>query len=162
MDFKYVEQLLERYWQCETSLEEEAQLRSFFSESEIPPHLLRYKDLFVYQQLLKESHLDEEFDERVLARVEKEFTVEAKRLTLKERLLPLLSAAAAVALIVVLGHVMQHSFFTEETTEIAAVDTICKEISAPSVALTGEVSTTLELQLLDSLQEMKIENELVE
>ena len=28
MDFKYIEQLLERYWQCETSLEEEAQLRT--------------------------------------------------------------------------------------------------------------------------------------
>ena len=23
MDYKYIEQLLERYWQCETSLEEE-------------------------------------------------------------------------------------------------------------------------------------------
>ena len=30
MDYKYIEQLLERYWNCETSLEEEQILRSFF------------------------------------------------------------------------------------------------------------------------------------
>ena len=51
MDCKYIEQLLERYWQCETSLEEEAQLRAFFNGSDVPEHLLRYKDLFVSQQL---------------------------------------------------------------------------------------------------------------
>ena len=54
MDCKYIEQLLERYWQCETSLEEEAQLRAFFNGSDVPEHLLRYKDLFVYQQLQQE------------------------------------------------------------------------------------------------------------
>ena len=57
MDSKYIEQLLERYWQCETSLEEEAELRAFFSGSDVPKHLLRYKDLFVYQQLQQEVHL---------------------------------------------------------------------------------------------------------
>ena len=30
MDYKYIEQLLERYWNCETSLEEEQILRAFF------------------------------------------------------------------------------------------------------------------------------------
>ena len=60
MDFKYIEQLLERYWQCETSLEEEAQLRAFFKENDVPEHLLRYKDLFVYQQLQQEEQLSED------------------------------------------------------------------------------------------------------
>ena len=55
MDFKYIEQLLERYWQCETSLEEEAQLRTFFTEEDVPEYLSRYKDLFVYQQLQQEE-----------------------------------------------------------------------------------------------------------
>ena len=30
MDYKYIEQLLERYWACETTLEEEQILRAFF------------------------------------------------------------------------------------------------------------------------------------
>ena len=69
-DFKYIEQLLERYWQCETSLEEEAQLRTFFTEEDVPEHLSRYKDLFVYQQLQQEEHLGADFDARVLAEIE--------------------------------------------------------------------------------------------
>ena len=67
MDCKYIEQLLERYWQCETSLEEEAQLRAFFNGSDVPEHLLRYKDLFVYQQLQQEVGVGADFDARVLA-----------------------------------------------------------------------------------------------
>ena len=36
MDYKDIEQLLERYWQCETSVEEEATLRDFFAKEEVP------------------------------------------------------------------------------------------------------------------------------
>ncbi|MBQ4446467.1 MAG: pyruvate ferredoxin oxidoreductase, partial [Prevotella sp.] len=32
MDYKYIEQLLERYWQGMTTLEEERILRAFFSQ----------------------------------------------------------------------------------------------------------------------------------
>ena len=32
MDYKDIEQLLERYWQCETSVEEESVLRDFFTK----------------------------------------------------------------------------------------------------------------------------------
>ena len=32
MDYKYIEQLLERYWQCETTPEEENVLRAFFAQ----------------------------------------------------------------------------------------------------------------------------------
>ena len=70
MDYKYIEQLLERYWQCETSLEEESELRAFFSKGEIPAHLLQYRDLFVYQQVQRETGLGEDFDARILAQVE--------------------------------------------------------------------------------------------
>ena len=43
MDYKYIEHLLERYWQCETTLQEENILRSFFSQEEVPVWLLKYK-----------------------------------------------------------------------------------------------------------------------
>ena len=49
MDYKYIEQLLERYWQCETSLQEESILRSFFSQEEVPAELQQYKALFTYE-----------------------------------------------------------------------------------------------------------------
>ena len=146
MDCKYIEQLLERYWQCETSLEEEAQLRAFFNGSEVPEHLLRYKDLFVYQQLQQEVGLGADFDAEVEIPV-----VKAKRLTLTARFVPLFKAAAVVAVVLSLGNVMQHSFYSD-IKEVAAVDTIGKQITAPSVALSGDVTITHEQQILDSLQ----------
>ena len=146
MDCKYIEQLLERYWQCETSLEEEAQLRAFFNGSDVPEHLLRYKDLFVYQQLQQEVGLGADFDARVLAEV-----VKAKRLTLTARFIPLFKAAAVVAVVLSLGNVMQHSFYSD-IKEVAAADTIGKQITTPSVALSGDVTITHEQQILDSLQ----------
>ena len=112
MDFKYIEQLLERYWRCETSLEEEAQLRAFFTKEEIPEHLLRYKDLFVYQQFQQEVLLGADFDARVLAEIEVP-VVKAKRMTLTARFMPLFKAAAVVAVVLSLGNVMQHSFFAD-------------------------------------------------
>ena len=32
MNYQYIEQLLERYWDCQTTLEEEQILRSFFKQ----------------------------------------------------------------------------------------------------------------------------------
>ena len=84
MDYKDIEQLLERYWQCETSVEEESVLRDFFSREDVPAHLLRYKNLFVYQQVQQEVGLGEDFDARILAQVETP-VVKAKRLTLTGR-----------------------------------------------------------------------------
>ena len=98
MDYKDIEQLLERYWQCETSVEEESVLRDFFTKEEVPAHLLRYKNLFVYQQVQQEVGLGEDFDARILAQVETP-VVKAKRLTLTGRFIPLFKAAAVIAII---------------------------------------------------------------
>lgn len=158
MDFKYIEQLLERYWQCESSLEEEVCLRAFFSGDNVPEQWLRYKDLFVYQQLQQEEHLDADFDARVLAEIEVP-VVKAKRMTLPERFMPLFKAAAVVAVVLSLGSVMQHSFFSD-VKEVAATDTIGKQISAPSVALSGDMTVTHEKEMMDSLRRIDKEKEI--
>lgn len=160
MDSKYIEQLLERYWQCETSLEEEAQLRAFFIEGNVPEHLLRYKDLFVYQQLQQAEHLGEDFDARVLAQVEVP-VVKARRLTLSARFMPLFKAAAVVTVVLSLGNLMQHSFFAD-VSEVVVADTIGKQISAPSVALSGDMTVTHEQQILDSLNRVEQQKEIKE
>ena len=43
MDYKYINQLLERYWECKTTLEEEQILRSFFSQLCVPEELAKYR-----------------------------------------------------------------------------------------------------------------------
>ena len=79
-------------------MEEESVLRDFFTKEEVPAHLLRYKNLFVYQQVQQEVGLGEDFDARILAQVETP-VVKAKRLTLTGRFIPLFKAAAVIAII---------------------------------------------------------------
>lgn len=113
MDYKYIEQLLERYWQCETSVWEEQILRSFFSQEEIPVHLLPYKEVFVYQQAQQEIKISTDFDERVLAIIDAP-VVKARRMTIASRFMPLMKAAAVVAMVITLGNGVQRSFFADD------------------------------------------------
>lgn len=163
MDCKYVEQLLERYWQCETSLEEEAQLRLFFSSEEVPAHLLRYKDLFVYQQVQQEVGLSDDFDTRVLAQVEAP-VVKARRLTLVGRFMPLFKAAAVIAVMLSLGNVAQHTFFADEALDYnydAYTDTYddpevaYKEVSSALMMLSEGINKSQDQLIADSVSATK-------
>ena len=102
MDYKYIEQLLERYWQGETTLQEEAILRNFFSQPDIPESLRKFQALFTLE---KEETLGDDFDERILGMIEEE--PKAKIVTLTSRLMPLFKAAAVVAIILTLGNAAQ-------------------------------------------------------
>ena len=103
MDYKYIEQLLERYWQGETTLQEENILRSFFSQQDIPEHLQKYKALFTYE---KEEPLGDDFDTRILEMIG-EGEPKAKTVTMISRLTPLFKAAAIVAIVLTLGNAAQ-------------------------------------------------------
>ncbi|MDR0542641.1 MAG: hypothetical protein LBH19_10610 [Dysgonamonadaceae bacterium] len=46
-------QLLERYWQCETSLEDERLLRDFFAGDSVPKEWRAYQPLFVWKDKQK-------------------------------------------------------------------------------------------------------------
>ena len=120
MDYKYIEQLLERYWLCETSLEEEQILRTFFSQENVPVSLLPYKDLFTYEQEDVETmQLGEDFDRRVLEMVGEAAPVKALTISLAQRLKPLFKAAAIVAIILTLGNSMQVAMQPAENPQIA-------------------------------------------
>ena len=62
MDFKYIEQLLQRYFAAETTAQEEQILRTFFSQDEMPEHLRRWQPLFKALDDLGSACLDESFD----------------------------------------------------------------------------------------------------
>ena len=102
MDFKYIEQLLQRYFAAETTLQEECILREFFCQEDVPEHLRPWQSLFRSQHELANAHLDETFDER-LQQLTGEVHVHAKRITLSARLRPLYRVAACLALVAALG-----------------------------------------------------------
>ena len=104
MDYKYIEQLLERYWEGETTLQEESILRTFFSQPDIPENLRKFQPLFICE-LEKEEPLGEDFDARVLEQIGE--APVAKVVTLRNRLMPLFKAAAIVAIVLTLGNAAQ-------------------------------------------------------
>lgn len=50
-----IEQLLEKYDNAETSLAEEAQIRAYFAQEDVPAHLESYKPLFQYVSHTKQE-----------------------------------------------------------------------------------------------------------
>ena len=101
MDYKYIEQLLERYWNAETSLEEESILRTFFSQKDIPAEMEHLRPLFI-DEAVGET-LDDDFDARIMQAIGTEQVVKAREVSLTQRLMPLFKAAAVVAIILTLG-----------------------------------------------------------
>lgn len=58
MNTERIEQLLDTYFDGETSIEEEKELREFFQQNEIPSHLKSYADQFTYMNTLGKSKTD--------------------------------------------------------------------------------------------------------
>jgi len=129
MDYKYIEQLLERYWECQTTLEEEAILRTFFRQENVPASLLPYRQLFIEEDKMANEHLSEDFANRMLSLVDEEASLlggrmegsfcKARRVTFMRRLRPFYRAAGLVAILLTIGNAAYQSFSDEEqqTTE---------------------------------------------
>lgn len=69
MDFKHIDQLLEKYWAGETSLAEEAQLRQFFSKDDVPERYAKVQPLFQFFKGEQEAFLHGDFDERLSSKL---------------------------------------------------------------------------------------------
>lgn len=123
MDYKYIEQLLERYWECQTSAAEESILHAFFTQEEVPAHLAQYKSLFEYEEVAGQIEpLGADFDKKMLELVgekneepkAEKTVVRAQRATTFYRLRPFFRAAASVAIVVLVGSAAQGLFQDNE------------------------------------------------
>ena len=65
MDSKRIEKLLEKYWNAETSLEEEQELHQFFQSTDVPEKLKETAVLFRYFETERSRTLNENFDAAV-------------------------------------------------------------------------------------------------
>lgn len=122
MDYKYINQLLERYWNGETSLEEEQILRSFFSQICVPEELAKYRPLFNYEQTeTKIDRLGDDFDERIMSMIgePQEIKVKAQPIRISQRFAPLFKAAAMVAIVLTLTQAAQFSFQSHDAGNTA-------------------------------------------
>lgn len=71
MDSEKCKELLEKYWACETSLEEEEQLREYFRRQELPDSVQEAATLFRYFDEQKIRKVEPHFEHTVLQRIKK-------------------------------------------------------------------------------------------
>lgn len=155
MDYKYIDQLLDRYWQGRTSLEEEDILRAFFSQNNVPAELRRYQPLFCYEaEEPQKDVLGDDFDEKILGQTENAKTVKAKVIPLAQRLRPLFKAAAMVAIILTLGNALQVPFAEHRQDPISGYDGYYKpELDKGTSVAFGDSAT------IDTLQQSLVSPE---
>jgi len=108
MDYKHIEALLERYWDCETSPAEEQELKTFFSGNDVPQHLQPYRDLFVYQHIQQHIVLGDDFDRRI-KEMAAPVAVKVKRKTLLSWVYPAIKVAAMVVVILSVGSLLVYT-----------------------------------------------------
>lgn len=150
MDYKYIEQLLERYFNAETTQQEEQILKSFYAQndSEMPASISQYAPLF--EAMMPSEELGSDFDERLMTMIGQEEeeapVVKARVVTLGQRLRPLFSAAAVVAILLTLTNALNLQLKNEMTTseDIVVADYDAPIVSGkPAVALDDNTHSTV-------------------
>jgi hypothetical protein len=117
MDSKNIQALLEKYWNCETSLEEEQQLKDYFRGREIPEQLKETAALFQYFDDHKKKALkDSSFDREVLKKVKS--SKDGKVVSIFYNSLKI---AAGIAVLVVATFLVRNE--VRKSTPVAVVDT---------------------------------------
>ena len=158
MDYKYINQLLERYWEGRTTLEEETILRTFFRQTDVPAELACFKELFSYQQQeVQTDVLGADFDERIITaiggeRAEESPSVKARVIPMSTRLAPLFKAAAMVAIILTLGNALQ---MTSRNNGYYPPEAYEQPEQGASMAMRTDTSVTL-IERLDTLSKAVI------
>ena len=85
MELANIEKLVEKYENAETSLQEEAILKNYFTQEDVAPHLQEYKFMFAYFDTAKEDTYTK--------------PIKLETIKSKKRNLKWLSVAASVALL---------------------------------------------------------------
>lgn len=117
MDYNKVEDLLKKYWSCETSLEEEKQLRDYFGGNNIPGQWKEAASLFRYfEEHKKKSLSDVAFDGQVMRYVNV-----PKQGKLVKLVYNSMKIAAGLAVVIMATWFIRNEI--RETTPQAVVDT---------------------------------------
>ena len=108
MEIKDIEYIIERYFQGQTTEQEEALLREAFVSGNVPAEIAFYKDYFLALQEEADVKMSEEFDARLRNRLalmesSRTATFKSRIVDFNQKLKPLYKAVASVALIITVG-----------------------------------------------------------
>lgn len=112
MDLQKIEQLLDAYFEGETGIEVEKQLKAYFSSNDVAPHLEAYREMFVYFAQAKSESTSSEIK-----------TLKPAKQGILKRMRPWYSIAALF--VVALGV----TFFLHNSNKISEAERIEAEIA---------------------------------
>lgn len=99
MDSKRLDELLNKYWNCQTSLDEEQELRRYFSKNQVPEEVLPAASLFRYFEEQRNQTAQKDFNLAVLSKLKKANRIRTGKLRVLVRYS--LQIAAGIAVLVV-------------------------------------------------------------
>ena len=152
MNYSYIEDLVDRYFEGATTTHEERLLRDFFQQEEVPEQFAKYTELFRELHQQGNVSLPADFDERLRQRIatlenaNSRKTITMRLQSLHRGLKPLYKAVASVALIITVG-VASSEYWSRRVPEPIEYSQpgVHDTQSGSEVALgtTGEVADTL-------------------
>ncbi|MEI7896766.1 MAG: hypothetical protein WCJ26_06990 [bacterium] len=114
MNTSEIEVLLEKFYEGETSLQEERMLRDFFREQRVPAHLLSHQPLFAFMSAEQQNEITSpEFDQKLTSKllIEPDKTPVVRLLPQRPSRLIIMSIAAGILLLVGLFLTIQLDVF---------------------------------------------------
>lgn len=124
MDSKRIDLLIERYWNCVSTQEEEAEIRRYFNEnSTIPDHLKSTAPLFQYFQAQSEIKIqDPNFDQSVLSQLKDSNQPSGKVRTLEQSFQNYMKVAAALVLVIATSFIFRMEIWQGDKPELLLVE----------------------------------------
>ncbi len=118
MDYKNINHLLEKYWEGETSLQEEETLQQYFNHGNVAPQLEQFKSLFQYFKEEQDVMISDDFEKRLLEQIENE----PKVVSAKVRKLSWMTSIRTIAAvgILLMGAVFVFQNIEPEKTDVWA------------------------------------------
>lgn len=136
MDSNHINQLLSKYWEGQSSVDEERQLKAYFAQETIDPEHQQFQPLFSFFKEEAELSLSADFDKKLMQQLNTQ-TVKAPARVFS--LKPLLRVAA----ILVLGLAIAFGFYQSNQPEVEK----SAEIDWSKYEITNEEEALKELQL---------------
>jgi len=124
MDSKRIDLLLERYWNCVSTQEEESELKNYFnSTSEIPKHLLHVAPLFKYFKQEADIKLtDSIFDDRLFNALQEKEQPKGNIRKLEQSFQNYMKVAAAVVLVIATSFIFRMEIWQGDKPELLLVE----------------------------------------
>ena len=120
MDLNRVEILLERYWNCVSTVEEENELKLLFNSKDVPDELKDSATLFKYFERQKGATLDENFNQDIIEKIKLQKTPVIRKINSRFR--NYMQVAAAVLVILAASFVFRMEFWQGEKPKLLLVE----------------------------------------